>query len=376
MLTRKAITRVCEHQGKYLSKSCGSFSNGVLPTKRDVLKRLLYERNCRTRAAAVIVAKELYECWIHCNVYCISVDDMVFKILTLVKDFQQIESQPKKEKKGFNTSATFNYNMTEFLHDIEELFDIFCNDQKQRQKLKEINKLKMNKDDFAFYEDQIDLRKRKCLDVVEAINQSDINFLQKMSQKQANSNNTVSTSSANIDIVLRFASDTSTSENSEKSVLFDSVLTCSSKSILQQNRVILKELAMVCEQYEVSDRAGVAIALATLKAFGIVTEEDKRYVVDRSKLQRERQKCKDKIKNKEQELFELVDSIFVDGRKDATMTMVEVNDNYHCQTVIEKHYIIVGEPNSFYLSHVMRDDGTGYKIATSAYSVIKDTALE
>ena len=39
----------------------------------------------------------------------------------------------------------------------------------------------MNKDDFAFYEDQIGLRKRKCLDVVEAINQSDINFLQKMS---------------------------------------------------------------------------------------------------------------------------------------------------------------------------------------------------
>ena len=56
----------------------------------------------------------------------------MFRILTLVKDFQQIESQPKKGKKGFNTSATFNYNMTEFLRDIEELFDIFCNDQKQR----------------------------------------------------------------------------------------------------------------------------------------------------------------------------------------------------------------------------------------------------
>ena len=37
----------------------------------------------------------------------------------------------------------------------------------------------MNEDDFAFYEDQIGLRKRKCLDVVESIDQSDINFLQK-----------------------------------------------------------------------------------------------------------------------------------------------------------------------------------------------------
>ena len=62
----------------------------------------------------------------------------------------------------------------------------------------------MNEDDFAFYKDQIGSRKRKCLNVVEPINQSDINFLQKMSQKQSNSNNTVSTSSANTDIVIGF----------------------------------------------------------------------------------------------------------------------------------------------------------------------------
>ena len=108
--------------------------------------------------------------------------------------------------------------MMKLLRDIEELFDIFCNDQKQRRKHEEINKLKMNEDDFAFYEDQIDPRKRKRLDVVEPIDQSNINFLQKMSQKQSNSNNTVSTSSANIDVVVGFQSDTSTSENSEISV--------------------------------------------------------------------------------------------------------------------------------------------------------------
>ena len=96
---KKAVTRVCERQGKHLLKSCDSFPNGVLRTKRDVLQRLLHERNCRTRAAAVIVANELYERWINCNVYCISVDGIVFRILTLVKDFRQIESQPKKGKK-------------------------------------------------------------------------------------------------------------------------------------------------------------------------------------------------------------------------------------------------------------------------------------
>ena len=125
-----------------------------------------------------------------------------------------------------------------------------------------------------------------------------------------------------------------------------------------------------------TNRASAAIASPTLKAFKIVTEKDKRYVVDRSKLRRERQKYREKIRNKEQELFELRDSIFVDGRKNATMTMVEVNKNYHRLTVIEEHYVIVGEPNGFYLSHVMPEDGTRYEIATSVYSAIKDAALE
>ena len=194
-----------------------------------------------------------------------------------------------------------------------------------------------------------------------------------MSQKQSNCNNTVSTSSANIDIVIGFPSDTSTSENSEISASFDSALPCPSNSILQENRITLKEFAMVCERYEVSNRAGAAIASATLKAFGIVSEEAKRYVLDRIKLRRERQKYREEIGNKEQELL---DSIFVDGRKDATMTMVEVNENYHRQAIIEEHYVIVGEPNGFCLLRVMPKDGTGYKIATSVYSAIKDTALE
>ena len=142
----------------------------------------------------------------------------------------------------------------------------------------------MNEDDFAFNEDQIGPRKRKCLNVVESIDQSDINFLQKMSQKQSNSNNIVSKISANSDDVIGFQSDTSTSENSEISVSFNSASHCSSKSILQQNRVALKELAIVCERYKVSDRADAAIASATSKAFGIVTEENKRYVANRSKL--------------------------------------------------------------------------------------------
>ena len=108
---------------------------------------------------------------------------------------------------------------------------------------------------------------------------------------------------------------------------------------------------MVCERYQVSDRAGAAIASATLKGFEIVTEKNKKYVMEKRKLRRERQKYIEEIRNKEQELFELVDSIFVDGRKDATMTKLEVNGNYHRQTVIKEHHVIVGESNGF-ISHM------------------------
>ena len=38
------------------------------------------------------------------------------------------------------------------------------------------------------------------------------------------------------------------------------------------------------------------------------------------------------------------------------MIMAEVNGKYHRQT-IEEHYVIVGEPSGFYLSHVTLEDG-------------------
>ena len=52
---------------------------------------------------------------------------------------------------------------------------------------------------------------------------------------------------------------------------------------------------MMCERYQISDRAAAAIGSATLKDFGVVTEYDASLVIDRSKLRRERQKYRDEI---------------------------------------------------------------------------------
>jgi len=48
---------------------CEKFPPGVLPTKRQVLERLLHFRNFRTADAANDVANEIYDRWLWCNVY-------------------------------------------------------------------------------------------------------------------------------------------------------------------------------------------------------------------------------------------------------------------------------------------------------------------
>ena len=54
----------------------------------------------------------------------------------------------------------------------------------------------------------------------------------------------------------------------------------------------------MCERYQLSDRAGAAIATSALQDMGIVTNEDKSLVIDPSKLRRERDAEKKFVKKK------------------------------------------------------------------------------
>lgn len=66
------------------------------------------------------------------------------------------------------------------------------------------------------------------------------------------------------------------------------------------------------------------------------------------KLRRSRQKYREDLQQEETKLFDLVDSIFVDGKRDATLIMSEriVNGKprYYRSLDIEEHYVIIGEP--------------------------------
>ena len=81
--------------------------------------------------------------------------------------------------------------------------------------------------------------------------------------------------------------------------------TSNNEQLSKQNRRTLKEVAMVCKRYGISDRTGTAVATATFKAFGIVTENESKFAIDRSQLKREQSKDTKEIRLEEDHFFGL-----------------------------------------------------------------------
>ena len=57
------------HSGHHVFHSKEKLPSEKLPNKRDVIERVLNEENCLQQSAAGVVAKELINIWIFCNVY-------------------------------------------------------------------------------------------------------------------------------------------------------------------------------------------------------------------------------------------------------------------------------------------------------------------
>ena len=47
-------------------------------------------------------------------------------------------------------------------------------------------------------------------------------------------------------------------------------------------------------------------------------------------------------------------------------------NSYHRKTIIEEHYVLVGEPYEFYITHVTPTNGTGKQIAQAIYNVLDE----
>ena len=174
-----------------------------------------------------------------------------------------------------------------------------------------------------------------------------------------------------------FESESTCTSSSQSSATSELAAGSSNIPVLSQNRKRWSNLARMCERYQLSDRAAAAIANSVLIDVGIITEDDKTCVIDRSKVRREKEISRQEIQKEEQQNFRFVNAIYFDGRKDTTQIVVQgPNDKHYRSIQLEEHYTAVGEPGSYYLTYVSPKDGKGRTIAQNLFDSIHGTELE
>lgn len=132
---------------------------------------------------------------------------------------------------------------------------------------------------------------------------------------------------------------------SEESISGEEELTNVRASVLDRNFITLNAVAKAADRYDISDIATGAICTAVLEDIGLVTEHDKRLIVDRNKVRRARDATR---KNQiEAQSFSNIKAIFFDGRKDDTSFF----ENNRIKMRKEEHISLVEEPGSFYIGH-------------------------
>ena len=284
MRRRSSNTVKTLHSGHTFT-SRDSFPPGVLPTKRQVIERILHLKNFRTETVANDIAEEIHDRWIWCNVYPVHKYTISKKVQNLVASFSSLDRWTKSRR-----GNTFLQRESEFMQTIDSLFDVFCVDDQQRKNLEKQHGLRMAEADYAFYQDQKSERVGKCKDTVVPLSSSDKMFLRRHPQSTEPTCSSTETAAPSTS-ACGYVSDCSSvqTEHLQSSTTSEFVPDAESFS---QNRMKWSNLARMSERFQVSDRAAAAIANSVMQDLGFITENDKTYVIDRSKLRREREQCR------------------------------------------------------------------------------------
>ena len=136
-----------------------------------------------------------------------------------------------------------------------------------------------------------------------------------------------------------------------------------------RNYMSLENLVKALDRCNVNSVTGAFIANAVMKDFGILNESN---IIDRSKLDRQRQLYRVKEQKKEElrQKSEPLTSIYFDSRIDMTLAFREKNGKRYKTQRKEEHISLIEEPRSLYLGHVTPKGGTGLEIATSLFKWI------
>ena len=108
----------------------------------------------------------------------------------------------------------------------------------------------------------------------------------------------------------------------------------------------LDNLAVICDRYKVSDRAGAEIA-NVLQDYGIITGEDNDLVIDKNKLRRARDSIRKNLSKEAAKTNNGITALYFDGRKDKTRVLVKDHGRFHQKTSTEEHYTILSFASDF-----------------------------
>ena len=133
-----------------------------------------------------------------------------------------------------------------------------------------------------------------------------------------------------------------------------------------QNRMGLRNLAMICDRYGVSSRAGAAIANAALTDAKVISACDQTQVIDKNKLRRAIEKFREeRVVEDSQELVKAQgQAYYCDGKKDITLFVRKDDQGKMYNTFEEEEHISVSsEPGGKYVTHLTPSGGKGSEIA-------------
>ncbi|XP_043378294.1 uncharacterized protein LOC102946037 isoform X2 [Chelonia mydas] len=138
------------------------FSQGILPTNKDVIQNMLYllqpkrvgQAQQSKEDAAQLLAELLQEHWLFCNLHTIATKNIKTNILKMYEEFTKLyQTRKQRQNQSFTEKAdTFNRSS-------EQLFDIFCTDTVIRNEMEQCSGIKMTDVEWKFLEDQRSERK-------------------------------------------------------------------------------------------------------------------------------------------------------------------------------------------------------------------------
>lgn len=389
---------------------CGvprDFSGNVLPTHEDLLKCYLWVRQELKQGSrkeptvsqiSTVLCTKLTVIWEKASIPVLS----NARIMTLIRTYHEKYMRLLKQPKAKQSSEIYQKRLEQFKQESrEKLFDIAaCKCVFVSCKCERIKKVPASEQ--AFLLDQRTCRKMAIgnLDIIatQKLRRAEKRKLQEEIRKskctegnakrctaaadgtQKNEDATISDESDGEEFVdFRkseltpsncFAAEPSPSSGNNSQN--DNIPT--EKPTAQQMRLRLPTLAKTCDRYGVSNRAAAAIASAVLKDVGLITQDNSSKVIDKCKLQRERQKSR-KLAIAEQLDSRLIRGLYFDGRKDKTLVQYSVGGKYHRREVTEEHLVLVEEPQSKYLGHTTPSSGSAEHIKESIFEFFNSKSI-